>query len=160
MKKDILLQNLNKLIEPIVVNLGYELYYIEYIKEDGENYLRIYIDKNDGITLEDCEKVSRPVSDMLDIEDPIPDSYFLEVSSPGMFRQLFNDAHLARYKDSMIAINLKSAIEGKKTIKGNLLNFDDNNIYISVENNELQIPREKIKAINLEGSLKEVGANE
>ncbi|MDP4087797.1 MAG: ribosome maturation factor RimP [Bacillota bacterium] len=160
MKKDVLLENLNKLIKPIVISLGYDLYFIEYIKEEGEKYLRVYIDKEGGISLEDCERVSRPVSDLLDAEDPIPESYFLEVSSPGMFRQLFNDEHLSKYKGSMVAVNLESIIEGKKSLKGTLLHFDDNNIYLSKDNEELMIPREKIKTINLEGSLKEVSTNE
>lgn len=160
LNKDILLQDLNKLIEPIVINLGYDLYYIEYVKEDGENYLRVYIDKEGGISLDDCEKVSRPISDLLDVEDPISESYYFEVSSPGMFRQLFNETHLIKYKGSLVALNLKSKIEGKRSLKGTLLNFDDNNIYISVDNSEIQVPREKINTVNLEGSLKEVGTNE
>jgi ribosome maturation factor RimP len=160
LEKDILLQNLNKLIEPLVTNLGYELYFIEYKEEEGENFLRIYIDKEDGITLEDCERVSRPISDMLDVEDPVPESYYLEVSSPGIFRELFNDRHLSKYIEYLVNIKFKGVFEGKRSLKGILENFDNDYIYIKNENNQIQVPREKISSINLEGSLKEVSTNE
>lgn len=160
MEKELLLQNLNRLIEPLVTGLGYELYYIEYKEEDGENFLRIYIDKENGITLEDCEKVSRPVSDMLDTEDPVPESYYLEVSSPGIYRELFNDKHLSKYIDTEVSIKIKGVFEGKRSFKGTLKEFDNDYIYINIESNQMKIPREKINSVNLEGSLKEVSTNE
>lgn len=160
LKKELLLENLNKLIEPLVISLGYELYFIEFVEEDGENYLRIYIDKEDGITLEDCERVSRPLSDMLDIEDPVPESYYLEVSSPGIYRGLFNDKHLNKYIKDVVSIKIKGVFEDKRSFKGILEVFDNDYIYISIDNNQIKIPRDKINSINLEGSLEEVGANE
>lgn len=158
MKKQVLLERLNKLIEPIVIGLGYELYHIEYKKEDGEYYLRVYIDKEGGINLTDCERVSRPISDMLDIEDPIPDSYYLEVSSPGVFRELFNDRHLEKYIGSTVKIVFNGAFNGEKSLIGDLKAFDNDNIYINDDNTK--VPREKIKSISLEGSLKEGNTNE
>ncbi|NLZ48199.1 MAG: ribosome maturation factor RimP [Clostridiales bacterium] len=160
MKKQVLLEKLNKLIEPIVVGLGYELYHIEYKKEDGEYYLRVYIDKEGGISLSDCEKVSRPISDMLDVEDPISDSYYLEVSSPGIFRELFNDKHLEKHIGDTVKIVFNGVFNGAKSLIGNLKSFDNDNIYISIEENEVIVPREKIKSISLEGSLKEGNTNE
>ncbi len=159
-EKELLLQNLNRLIEPLVSELGYELYYIEYVEEEGENFLRIYIDKEDGITLEDCERVSRPISEMLDIEDPVPDSYYLEVSSPGVYRELFTDKHLSKYIGYIVNIKTKGVFEGKRSLKGILDNFDNDYIYIKDNNNQIKIPRDKISKINLEGSLKEVSTNE
>jgi len=160
LKKQVLLEKLNKLIEPIVVGLGYELYHIEYKKEDGEYYLRVYIDKEGGISLSDCEKVSRPISDMLDVEDPISDSYYLEVSSPGIFRELFNDKHLEKHIGDTVKIVFNGVFNGAKSLIGNLKSFDNDNIYISIEENEVIVPREKIKSISLEGSLKEGNTNE
>ena len=144
-----MLEKLNQLIEPIVTGLGYELYHIEYKKEDGEYYLRVYIDKEGGINLSDCERVSRPVSDMLDIEDPIPDSYYLEVSSPGIFRELFNDKHLEKHIGSTVKLCL-IAYSTEKSLTGNLRAFDNENIYINTDD-QIKVPREKIKSISLEG---------
>ena len=160
LKKELLLENLNKLIEPLVISLGYELYFIEFKEEEGENFLRVYIDKEEGITLEDCERVSRPLSDMLDVEDPVPESYYLEVSSPGIYRELFNDKHLNKYINHEVTVKTKGTFEGKRSFKGVLAAFDSDYIYISIEGNQIKVPRDKISSINLEGSLKEVSTNE
>ena len=157
MKEDLLLDNLHKLIEPIVTNLKYELYHLELTKEDGENYLRVYIDNENGISLKDCEKVSRPISDMLDEKDPIPYSYYLEVSSPGIYRTLFNDTHLTKSIGDFVLINLKSKFNGKKEFKGFLSSFDEKQIIITSNENEIIIPKEKINTINL--ADKEEGGN-
>lgn len=94
MKVDALLETIDQLVRPIAEELKYEIYHIEYVKENGEYYLRIYIDKDGGITLSDCEALSRRVSDVMDEKDPIKEAYFLEVSSPGLNRGLFTDDHL------------------------------------------------------------------
>lgn len=153
MNREILIENTRKLVEPIIDELGYEFYHIEYVKEDNENFLRIYIDSPNGISLEDCEKVSRPVSDMLDVKDPIPDSYYLEVSSPGINRGLYTDKHLEKYQGQLISVKLTSNFEGKKIIKGTLLNHTEEEIIIKDDDKELHVPRKKIKSINLEGEL-------
>lgn len=153
MKREVMLENTRELVEPIIRELGYEFYHIEYVKEDNENFLRIYIDKPEGISLDDCEKVSRPISDMLDVEDPIPDSYYLEVSSPGINRYLYTDSHLEKYKGRLILVKLNSTFEGKKTLVGTLVNHTDEEIMMLSEDKELNVPRKKIKTINLEGEL-------
>ena len=89
MKVDALLETIDQLVRPIAEELNYEIYHIEYVKENGEYYLRIYIDKDGGIALSDCEALSRRVSDVMDEKDPIKEAYFLEVSSPGLNRTLF-----------------------------------------------------------------------
>lgn len=149
MERSLFIDELTNLIHPIVDRLGYELYYLEYAKENRENYLRVYIDKDEGITLEDCEKVSREVSEMLDIEDPISEGYYLEVSSPGIERELHNDNHLNKYIDYEISVKLKSLFNGSKKFDGVLKEFDKDTISIQLEDNLLAIPREKIKTINL-----------
>ena len=160
-EKQVLLEKLNKLIEPIVEGLGYELYHIEYKKEEGEYYLRVYIDKEAGsINLSDCEKVSRPISDMLDVEDPIPDSYYLEVSSPGVFRFLFNDKHLEKHIGYTVKVLFNGVLNGAKSLIGKLSAYDNDYISIDKEDEAIKVPREKIKSINLEGSLKEGYTNE
>ena len=98
MKKEQLVADLEALCAPIVKEKGYDLYHIEYVKENNEYYLRLYIEKSEErISLRDCEIVSRALSDMLDIEDPIKDAYFLEVSSPGLNRRLHSDEHFNRF---------------------------------------------------------------
>ncbi|MBU5482782.1 ribosome maturation factor RimP [Clostridium sp. MSJ-11] len=149
MERSLFIDELTNLIHPIVDRLGYELYYLEYIKENRENYLRVYIDKDEGITLEDCEKVSREISEMMDIEDPISEGYYLELSSPGIERELHNDNHLNKYIDYEVSVKLKSLFNGSKKFDGVLKEFDKDTISIQLEDNLLAIPREKIKTINL-----------
>lgn len=153
MKDTFLIDKLTEIIEPITTSLGYELYYIEYIKEQGENYLRIYIDKPDGISLEDCEKVSRKVSDLLDDTDPIADSYYLEVSSPGIERILYNDKHYQKYLNNNVNVKLSKLFNGSKKYEGKLLNFDDNTIIIENDNSNVNIPRDIINKIILKGEF-------
>ncbi|MBV4418081.1 ribosome maturation factor RimP [Clostridium tyrobutyricum] len=145
MDKNNLVDRLRKLINPIVTGLKYELYHLELVKEENENYLRIYIDnENSPISLDDCEKVSREVSAMLDEKDPISFPYYLEVSSPGIERKLYTDAHLKKYIGNMVTVNIEGLLNGKKRYEGELLNFNADDIYIKIEDNELVIPKNKI----------------
>jgi ribosome maturation factor RimP len=153
MNNDALIQKLFKLITPIVTDKNLELYHIEYVKESGENYLRIYIDSQNGISLDDCEKVSRPVSDLLDIDESIDEPYYLEVSSPGIERILYTDAHLTKYIGNEVQVKLLKLIEGKKIYEGNLVTFNPEEIVISFENNTFNIPKDKIKTISLKGEM-------
>ncbi|MBD7910450.1 MULTISPECIES: ribosome maturation factor RimP [Clostridium] len=152
MNKDTLAEKIKVLVKPIADELNYELYHVEYIKENGEFYLRIYIDKPEGISLTDCETLSRRVSDMLDVEDPIQDAYYLEVSSPGLNRELYTDDHLKKSVGKEVLISLTSAINGKKSIKGVLKEIDEESITILSEE-ELAIPRNKIKHANIDGEI-------
>jgi ribosome maturation factor RimP len=149
MENDVLINKLKEIIGPIVKELNYDFYYIEYIKESGENYLRIYIDSEKGISLEDCEKVSRKTSAALDEYDPIPDAYYLEVSSPGMERGLYTDEHLQKYIGYDVFIKLSKLFEGKKSFKGKLLQFDMGKIVINFEDLNVSIPRDIISSVNL-----------
>lgn len=149
MKRELIIEKLNVLIEPIVNEKNYELYYLEFVKESGENYLRVYIDNEAGISLEDCEKVSRAVSDMLDTEDPIEESYYLEVSSPGVNRTLYKDKHLNMAIGQNINLKLSSLFEGKKQYEGTLIEFNAETIKIRTENGEIDIPRDKVLNANL-----------
>lgn len=155
MKMDALVEKVHALVRPITDELDYELYHLEFVKEDGENYLRIYIDKSEGrIALSDCEAVSRRVSEMLDLEDPISVSYYLEVSSPGLNRGLYNDNHYKRFVGHEVLIKLSSALNGSKTINGKLKDVNDDSIIISTEDDsEIVIPKEKIKYANLDGEI-------
>ncbi|MGH4052792.1 MAG: ribosome maturation factor RimP [Clostridium sp.] len=153
MRNDTLLQKLKKIVLPIVEKNNCELYYLEYVKEAGENFLRIYIDSSNGISLEDCEKTSRAVSEILDVEDPITNGYCLEVSSPGIERVLYNDSHLEKYIGQNVLVNLNSLYEGFKKLEGNLLGFSDVQIEIQHDGDNISIPREKISIVSLKPML-------
>lgn len=150
MKKDALVSEVRDIAKDIVENLGYELYHVEYTKEDGENYLRIYIDNEIGISLDDCAKVSTVISDKLDEVDPIKDFYYLEISSPGINRFLHTDKHLEDNIGKTVLVKFNKSLNGKKAIKGVLESFDNLSVTISSEEDSIKIDREKVKSINVE----------
>lgn len=153
MKKDVLIEKIEELVRPIVLELSCQLYYVEYVKENGDFYLRIYIDKEDDrVSLNDCEAVSRRVSDVLDAEDPIKEAYYLEVSSPGLNRGLYTEEHFKRFIGREVLVKLASSINGSKTIKGILKDVLENEIVVEGET-EINIPKDKIKNANLEGEI-------
>ena len=140
------------MVKPIADELNYEIYHVEYVKENGEYYLRIYIEKEGGITLSDCEALSRRVSDLMDEKDPIPEAYFLEVSSPGLNRTLFTEAHYKRFVGREVMVKLAKAIDGKKSVKGILKEANEENIIVEADT-LISIPKEKIKSANIEGEI-------
>jgi ribosome maturation factor RimP len=153
MKKNTLIEKIEELIKPIISELLYELYHVEYIKENGEFYLRVYIDKEEGrISLNDCETVSRKISEILDVEDPIQDAYYLEVSSPGLNRGLYKEEHFRKFIGREVLIKLTSSINGVKSAKGILKDFSEENIVVEAET-EVKIPIDKVKYANLEGEI-------
>ena len=152
MKNDALVTQIYEMVKPIADELNYEIYHVEYVKENGEYYLRIYIEKEGGITLSDCEALSRRVSDLMDEKDPIPEAYFLEVSSPGLNRTLFTEAHYKRFVGREVLVKLTKAIDGKKSIKGILKEANEENIIVEADT-LISIPKEKIKSANIEGEI-------
>lgn len=120
---------------------------MEYAKEGKDYFLRIYIENERGISLEDCEKVTHEINDILDQADYIKEGYFLEVSSTGVEKILRKDRHLETNLGSNIEIKLFSPIDNKKTIEGILKNFDNENIYIEIDKIEKSIERKQIAQI-------------
>ena len=152
MKNDALVTQIYEMVKPIADELNYEIYHVEYVKENGEYYLRIYIEKEGGITLSDCEALSRRVSDLMDEKDPIPEAYFLEVSSPGLNRTLFTEAHYKRFVGREVMVKLAKAIDGKKSVKGILKEVNEENIIVEADT-LISIPKDKIKSANIEGEI-------
>ena len=152
MKNDALVTQIYEMVKPISDELNYEIYHVEYVKENGEYYLRIYIEKEGGITLSDCEALSRRVSDLMDEKDPIKDPYFLEVSSPGLNRTIFTENHYKRVIGREVMVKLTKAIEGKKSIKGILKEVNEENIIVEADT-LISIPKDKIKSANIEGEI-------
>lgn len=139
-----------ELIEPILERLGFELYDIEYVKEGASYYLRAYIDRPDGIAVNDCEAVAREMNPLLDEKDFIPDSYIFEVSSPGLGRALKKDKHLEKSIGENVEIHTFRPIHHEKQFFGYLKSFDDQTIVIeSEENEELTFARADIALIRL-----------
>lgn len=153
MINDELLNKLIYLCEPIVITNNCELYHLEFVKESGNKILRLYIDKDEGVSLSDCEKVSRDISDMLDIEDPISESYYLEVSSPGIDRILYEEKHFKKYIGKNVLIKLSTLLNGKKKIDGQLISFNDETINIKNGQEQISVPRDKILIVSLKGEL-------
>ena len=141
-------EKVESLIKQNIENLGYELYDVEYVKEAKDYFLRIYIDSKKGIDLEDCEKVSNSITELLDKEDVIPEQYFLEVSSPGIERTLKREKHLKDNIGNEVQIKLFKPFEGKKQYKGILKDFDETKIEIVSQNEEqIEIDRKNISQI-------------
>ncbi len=138
-----------ELLVPIAVANGVEIYDVEYVKEGSDYYLRAYIDKPGGVNILDCEQVSRALSDVLDREDFIPDSYILEVSSPGLGRTLRKDKHLARSIGENVEVKLFKPLDKRKEFAGVLERFDGETLTIREENAERTFQRTDIALIRL-----------
>ena len=122
-----------ELLEPIVTGFGFELVDVEYVKEAGTWYLRAYIDKPGGITVDDCEAVSRKFSDVLDEKDYIEDTYIFEVSSPGLGRPLKKEKDFARSIGKDVEIRLYKAIDKQKEFTGTLTSYDADSVTLTME---------------------------
>lgn len=132
------------LVQPIVEKHSFELVDVEFVKEAGNWYLRVYIDKPQGITIDDCQTVSEELSDEIDKTDPIEQSYFLEVSSPGLERPLKKDKDFQRFKGEQVEIKVYEPIEGKKVFEGELLGLKDGIISIrTADGNVAEFPQDK-----------------
>ncbi len=132
-------QKAEALAEPIVVGHGFELVDVEYVKEAGTWYLRLYIDKEGGITIDDCEVVSREFSDRLDAEDFIEDAYIMEVSSPGLGRPLKKEKDYKRSLGKEIEIRTYRPIDKQKEFFGILTAYDEKQVTITLENQETRV---------------------
>ena len=141
-------EKVESLIKDKIENIGYELYDVEYVKEGKDYYLRIFIDSPNGIDLNDCEKVNNEINDLLDEADYIKETYFLEVSSPGVERVLKKDKHLEANIGTEVNVKLfKKDDLGKKEYKGILKNFDKEKITIETEGKNIDIERKNISQI-------------
>jgi ribosome maturation factor RimP len=136
------------LAAPIVQKYSYELVDVEFIKEGANWYLRVYIDKQDGITIDDCEIVSKELSKKLDEIDPIKQSYFLEVSSPGLDRPLKKESDFEKFKGETVEVKLYKPLEGKKLFDGKLVGLIDGRVVIKREKaGTMEFERENIAVV-------------
>lgn len=140
-------EGLVELLEPTVEGMGYELVGVEF---DGhQRVLRVYIDRPEGITVDDCSAVSYQLSGLLDVEDPIPGRYQLEVSSPGMDRPLFKLEHFDRFRGEMARIQLSRPLEGRRRYKARLQGVEGQDVLLLDEETPLRIPYDLIDKARL-----------
>ena len=128
------------LLEPTVEGLGYELSYLEVKLGGRSGIVRIFIDRPEGISLDDCEKVSLAVSALLDVEDPVPGHYDLEVSSPGLNRKLTKPDHFRRFTGEEVKVEMRFPIQGRKRFRGRLAASNGDNIRVVVDGVEHNLP--------------------
>lgn len=140
-------EKVEKLLEGKIQELGYILYDVEYVKEGKEYFLRIYIDNENGISLNDCELVSNCITQILDKADYIQEQYFLEVSSPGVERVLKKDKHLQNNIGVKVQVKLFKPVNKQKKYEGILKSFNQENIVIKTNEQELNIERQNIGQI-------------
>ena len=124
---------LAELLEPALGRMGYELADLEVRLGGDGGLVRVFIDKPDGIDLHDCEKVSLAVSALLDVEDPVPGKYDLEVSSPGLDRKLTKIEHFQRFMGEIVKVQMRFPIAGRRRFRGKLVSLDDENIVVEVD---------------------------
>ena len=137
-----------ELILPVADELGYYIWDVEFVKEGAEKHLRITIDNEEGITIEDCEKFHRAIDPLLDEVDPISESYILEVSSPGIERELKCEEHINACEGWDVEVKLYAPKDGAKSFKGQLVGYDDEgNIVIAVAESNIAFKPEEIAKI-------------
>jgi len=148
MSKNSIESSVYKIMQDIVVSTAYEIVDVEYVKEGPFKYLKVYIDKPEGITVDDCSEISHALSKKLDELDFISEQYFLEISSPGLERPFKTDSDFKENINGKVEIKLYKPLDGKKVIAGILLEKQENNITIDSENQKITIELKDISKIN------------
>ncbi len=140
---------IEQLIQPTVESMGYVLWGCEYLAQGKHSLLRIYIDKADGIGVEDCQKVSLQVGALLDVDDPIPGNYSLEVSSPGIPRPLFRNSQYQSYVGLEVQIKLFKPVAAKRKFVGTIVSADENTLVLKIDNEQQSFLFSNIVKANL-----------
>ena len=138
-----------ELIGTTVQALGLELWGVELLQQGRYSLLRVYIEREEGVTIEDCEKVSRQVSALLDVEDPIAGEYTLEVSSPGVDRPLFSIEQYAQYVGSEVNLKLRQALDGRRKFKGQIIKVSGDIVGLLVEGTEYDLEHSDIEKASI-----------
>ncbi|HHF7367599.1 TPA: ribosome maturation factor RimP [Legionella bozemanae] len=140
---------LEHLLAPTISDMGYELWGCEYLSQGRHSLLRVYIDKADGIGIEDCEAVSHQVSALLDVEDPISGNYSLEVSSPGIPRPLFKSWQYQRYIGHEVQVKTFKPVDGKRKLIGTIVSASENSLVLNINNEDQELLFSNIVKANL-----------
>ena len=142
-------EQLKELLAPVVEDLGYTLWGIQYLQGRGA-VLRLFIDHDDGINVDDCALVSHEVSGVLDVEDPVPGDYILEVSSPGLDRPLFELSHFERYQGESVQLTLLAPVAGKRKMTATLVAVDGDTLVMELEGESLRVPYSQVDRARLQ----------
>ncbi|MEM9304920.1 MAG: ribosome maturation factor RimP [Pseudomonadota bacterium] len=138
------------LLQPVIEDLGYEFVGLELNPHASNGMLRIYIDEPEqGVGLEDCERVSREVSAQLDVHDPIKGQYNLEISSPGMDRPLFTLEHFERFSGEVVALSALAPVEGRRKFKARIVGVDDGTVVLDQDGTEYRVPHANVAKARL-----------
>ena len=140
-------------VEPVVTGLGYELVGAEFGQAENGQTLRVYIDKPEGIVMEDCATVSRQLNAVLDVEDTIKSAYLLEVSSPGVDRPLFTEAHFSAQVGEQVRVRMADAVDGRRNFKGQLVAVENAHAVVEVDGIDYQLPVTDVEQAHLIGKL-------
>lgn len=140
---------LEQLLSPIISDMGYELWGCEHLSQGKHSLLRIYIDKLDGIGIEDCQRVSKQVSALLDVEDPIPGNYSLEISSPGIPRPLFYSRQYQAYIGQVVHIKTYKSVQGKRKLIGTIISASESTLVLDINNEHQELLFSNIVKANL-----------
>lgn len=140
---------IQEIVEPVVQALGLHLWGVEYLAQGRHTLLRIYLDKEGGINIEDCAEASRQISSILDVEDPISGEYTLEVSSPGLDRTLFTLEQCRAYAGAMVKLRLTESFEGRRNFSGLLKGTADDEVILVVDDNEYAFPFEQVEKVTV-----------
>ena len=138
-----------ELAKPVVEEEGCSLWDVEYLREAGTWYLRIYIDKEGGVSIDDCERISRRLDPILDEADPIPESYVFEVGSAGADRELKRPSDFAQFMDSEIEVKLYKPLDGSKSFVGRLAGYEDGTVVLDWRGKELRFALAQIAQVRL-----------
>ena len=142
-------EQLKELLAPVVEDLGYTLWGVQYLQGRGA-VLRLFIDHDDGINVDDCALVSHEVSGVLDVEDPIPGDYNLEVSSPGLDRPLFELSHFERYQGESVQPTLLAPVAGKRKMTATLVAVDGDTLVMELDGESLRVPYSQVDRARLQ----------
>ena len=137
------------LAAPVAEKLGLSVWDVEFVKEGGERYLRVYIDKDEGVSINDCESFSRAFDKVLDEADPIDESYIFEVSSAGLERRLYRPSDFEKYMGSLITVKTFSPKNGKKEFVGRLTAYCDGNVTVDDEGETVEFSKKEIASVRL-----------
>jgi ribosome maturation factor RimP len=141
--------NIAEMLRPTVRALDLDLWGVEYLTRGRSALLRLYIDGSEGVTIDDCERVSRQVSAVLDVEDPLPGEYTLEVSSPGLDRPLFYFEQFGQFVGEVVNLRLRGPLNGRRKFKGVLEKADAGIITMTVDNEQIEIPYDQVEKANI-----------
>ena len=148
------MRDLAQLFEPVIESMGYELVGVEYTGGSGHGTLRVYIDRQQGVSLDDCAAISHQVSGILDVEEPIKQAYDLEISSPGIDRPLFKLADFERFAGRIAKIRLAAGVDGRRNFKGRLQGVTDaGQVRVEVDGEVFDLPYADIARANLVGEI-------